>query len=76
MPGAGNNQVIIYPDKYDFEMHSWLTEPGRNIATLIARPIHGGGTPSDIIFRGVNTIHYNPYNVYKNYPSPYFCPLR
>lgn len=74
----GNNQVIIKMDTYNFEMHSWLKEPKRNIETLIARPVHGKGTPFDIYFRGVNTIHYNPHNhnAYRNYPSPYFCPLR
>ena len=59
----GNYQVEIRPDRYDFEMHSWSSfrEGARNIETLIARPVHGKGTPFPIYFRGLNTIHPNTY---------------
>lgn len=49
--------MIIKKDTYDFEMHSWLKEPGRNMATLIARPIHGKGTPFDIFCNGTSIGH-------------------
>lgn len=75
----GNNQVTIKRDEYNFEMHSWLEEPKRNIETLLGRAYNGSGKSFYIYFRGVNTIHYDPYrhmNPYQYYPSPYFCPLR
>ena len=56
-----------------------LEEPKRNIETLLGRAYNGSGKSFYIYFRGVNTIHYDPYrhmNPYQYYPSPYFCPLR
>ena len=79
----GQSRVLyrqeIANDEYNFEMHSWLEKPVRNVETLIGRAYNGRGKTFDIHFRGVNTIHYDPYrymNPYQYYPSPYFCPLR
>ena len=68
----------IANDEYNFEMHSWLEKPVRNIETLLGRAYNGSGKSFYIYFRGVNTIHYDPYrhmNPYQYYPFSIFLSI-
>ena len=53
----GNNSFRVWPDKYDFNIHTknffnWSTIR-RNIETIGAKILHGTGTPFNIIFNGL-----------------------
>ncbi len=49
-PGGDTFRVLT--DTYDFDMHSWTSQPIRNTATLIGQAVAGQGTPYQIIFVG------------------------
>lgn len=53
----GNNQFYIWPDKYDFDIHTdnffnWHTIV-RHIESIGAKLLHGTGKPFKIMFKGL-----------------------
>ena len=52
----GNKELVVYPDKYDFDIKPNPTNKPdvakRNLWTRIDKVIHGEGTPYTIVFRG------------------------
>lgn len=60
---VGGNQVAIYPDYYNFEMHDWSTSTLRNLGTIGGRILNmdpvGSGSGYTINFVGTSSIGGN-----------------